>query len=350
MSEFEIDGGMGEAGGQILRTALTLSMCLGSAIRVKNIRAGRNKPGLLRQHLACVKAAAQICSAEVENDELGATEIRFVPGKVKAGTYEFRIGSAGSTTLLMQTILPALALADESSSVLVHGGTHNGMAPSVDFIELAYFPILNRLGLTVESELQTHGFYPNGGGCWQVEVQPWRDAQALQLTERGTLKSKQAVATLSNLQRHIAERELERISKKMRWPEEDLVVKQVSTPGPGNIVSLRCEYEEVTEVFEAVGALGVSAERVAGRAIGDAKRFMQSGYAVSHFLADQLLLPMVLTNGGEFSTGTLSDHCLTNMALINQLLGEAFCELDFIDEEDGTHSIVRIPRGLALTR
>lgn len=334
----------------MLRTALTLSMCLNQPIEVTNIRAGRKKPGLLRQHLAALNAAAEISDAEVSGAELGSTRIRFAPHEVKAGAYEFRIGSAGSTTLLAQTIVPALGLLKAGSTVTVHGGTHNGMAPSVDFVELALMPLLTRCGLVLESKLVRHGFYPNGGGCWQVTVHPWTETKCFEQTKRGGLVSRQAVATISNLQTHIGERELERVAKKLSWSADELILNEVSAIGPGNLVSLRCKYGNVTEVFEAVGSLGLSAERVAGRAIRDAKQYMQGRHAVGEHLADQLLLPLVLGEGGTFTTGALSSHCRTNMALINAMLGADYFDVDEATTDAGPHSTIRIPKGLALAR
>lgn len=351
MAVIEVDGRTGEGGGQVLRTALTLSMCTSRPIVVSNIRAGRNKPGLLRQHLAAVRAAQTISAAEVTGAELGATQVEFAPRKIRAGDYGFPIGSAGSTTLLMQTILPALALASEPSAVRVQGGTHNGMAPSVDFFERVFVPALARIGVAVESGLGRHGFYPNGGGDWRVVIHPTADRSPLRLIERGALVSRKAVAKVSNLQRHIAERELERVSKKLGWTDEQLELEEVSSPGPGNVLSLRCEYEGVTEVFESVGSPGVSAERVAGRAIREARAYEKGQYPVGEYLADQLLVPMVLGRGGEFVTGRLSDHTRTNMRVIEQMLGGARFEVCEHEGDRGVvHTNVRIPEGMALTR
>jgi RNA 3'-terminal phosphate cyclase (ATP) len=141
-----IDGSQGEGGGQIFRTSLTLSMCLGIPIKIINIRAGRNKPGLLRQHLCCLRAAEEICQATVEGAAFGSTSVTFTPGAIGAGNYRFSIGSAGSTTLVFQTILPALLLAEASSTVTLEGGTHSGMAPSFDFIEQSFVPQLVNKG------------------------------------------------------------------------------------------------------------------------------------------------------------------------------------------------------------
>ena len=321
----EIDGAQGEGGGQVLRTALTLAMCTGQALEVKRIRRGRARPGLLRQHLTALRAAQSISDAEVAGDELRSESIRFVAGKVQAGDYEFKIGTAGSTTLLAQTIVPALALADSESTLRMEGGTHNGMAPSVDFIEQAFAPQLNQLGVGFESTLITHGFYPNGGGVWQCKLKP-SEAQELSLIERGELLEKLAVVKSANIEVGIAERELARVKKKLGFGDCALQAQQVKSPGPGNIVSIRLRYEHVTEVFESVGALGVPAERVAGRAIAGAKRYMAGSHPVGEYLADQLLVPMVLGIGGEFITKDLSEHTKTNIAVIEQMLGQSCIE------------------------
>ena len=348
MTVLEIDGNMGEGGGQVLRSAVTLAMCLNKPIVVKNIRAGRKKTGLLRQHLAAVNAAAAISNGQLEGAQLGSTCIRFTPGELTAGTFEFRIGSAGSTTLLMQTILPALSLMKEPSTVVVHGGTHNGMAPSVDFFELALVPLLARMGLSVTSSLHEHGFYPNGGGRWQLEIEPWTQSTPLHQIERGQLVSRSAVAKISGLQEHIAARELARVRKKLKWAEHELTLQKVSSQGPGNILSLRCAYDNVTEVFESVGTMGVSAERVAGRAVRDAKRFLNGCHGVGEYLADQLLVPMILGSGGVFTTGELSSHCVTNMALINNMVGSEMFDVVKEVAEQGPFTTVRIFDGLRL--
>lgn len=318
----KIDGAQGEGGGQVLRTALTLAMCTGQDLEVTKIRAGRARPGLLRQHLSALRAAKTISDAEVMGDELRSESIRFVPGKIKAGDYEFKIGTAGSTTLLAQTIVPALAQTNGTSILHIEGGTHNGMAPSVDFIEQCFCPQAAKLGMVIESNLITHGFYPNGGGQWQCTVKQAEQTSSFSLIERGALLSQEAMVTSANIEPGIAERELARVKKKLGFAESRLQARQVRSPGPGNIVSIRLHYDNVTEVFESVGALGVPAKRVAGRAIAAAKRYSDGTHAVGEYLADQLLVPMILGPGGEFMTKNLSEHTKTNIAVIEQMLGQ----------------------------
>lgn len=339
----EIDGAQGEGGGQVLRTSLTLATCTGQDIIVKNIRAGRSRPGLLRQHLCAVRSAAAISNATVSGDELASQRVTFSPGAIKAGEYEFKIGSAGSTTLLMQTVMPALLRAEGESRIRLEGGTHNGSAPSVDFVEQAYLPTLARAGVEIRSRLITHGFYPNGGGTWEIAVRPWRSPKPVVLCDRGDFVERRAVIKSSAIDDHIAEREVKRVTVKMQWPAAETEIQRVVSPGPGNIVSLRLRYEHATAIFEAVGALGISAERVAGRAISAAKRYQNGTYPVTDHLADQLLVPMVLGRGGEFVTGQLSEHMRTNIAVIEQIIGRS-C-IDVHERSYGTCVAVR--EGLA---
>lgn len=316
-----IDGSQGEGSGQIFRSSLTLSMCLGEPVHIKNIRAGRRKPGLLRQHLACLRAGREICGAQISGDELGSTEVRFEPGRVRAGEYRFAIGSAGSTSLVFQTVLPPLWLADGVSEVCLEGGTHNGSAPSFDFIQQAFLPLLAQMGYRAEVELDRFGFYPAGGGQWRARIQPARELKPLHLTSRGPIVSSEAVVTSSQLRGHIPERELQQIHKKCHWPAERLHRRDVDSAGPGNIVSLRVASEQVTEVIEVVGEKQLSAERVAGRAVKALKQYLAADVPVGEHLADQLLLPMVLGRGGQFRTQKPSQHLLTNIEVIRQITG-----------------------------
>jgi RNA 3'-terminal phosphate cyclase (ATP) len=168
----EIDGSFGEGGGQILRSSLALAIVTGQPVRLSNIRAGRRKPGLMRQHLTAVNAAAAICGATVDGERIGATELTFTPGAVRAGEYQFSIGTAGSTTLVLQTVLLPLLTAGGPSRIVLEGGTHNPFAPPFDFLERAYLPLINRMGPNVRATLERPGFYPAGGGRIAIEIEP----------------------------------------------------------------------------------------------------------------------------------------------------------------------------------
>ncbi|WP_226643630.1 RNA 3'-terminal phosphate cyclase [Microbulbifer variabilis] len=317
----EIDGAQGEGGGQILRISLTLSMCLGVAVRIKNIRRGREKPGLLRQHLACLRAAKTISNAEVSGEQLGAVEVTFIPGKVQSGEYHFPIGSAGSTSLVLQTVLLPLLFADGISELCLEGGTHNKKAPSFDFIKQVYLPLLARMGAGVEVELQDYGFYPAGGGSWRTRIQPLTSLSELDLTERGESLGRKALAISASIPAHVGQRELAQVSKLCGWPDEHLQRIQVFSQGPGNLLSLRLQFEQIVEIFDSMGEQGVSAERVAQRAIRQMHRYLKAGVPVGEHLADQLILPMALGKGGRFHTLKPSQHLLTNIQVIKRITG-----------------------------
>jgi len=316
-----IDGSQGEGGGQAFRTTLTLALCLGQSVRIDNIRAGRTRSGLLRQHLICLKAAQEISGATVTGAELGSSSVTFVPGAVKAGEYRFAIGSAGSTTLVFQTVMLPLLMADGESELLIEGGTHNAMAPSYDFMAGSFLPLLKQMGCEVESELLRYGFYPAGGGAWRTRIFPAASIGSLELLECGELRSQTAVATSSRIPERVVKRELNHVHKNCMWPAASLHERLVESAGPGNIVSLRVDMGNVCEVFESVGEKKVSAERVAGRAIRDLQRYLKAGVPVGEHLADQLLLPMAVGGGGSFRTLKPSQHLLTNIDVIKQLAG-----------------------------
>ena len=202
-----IDGSQGEGGGQVLRSALALSLVTGRPFAIENIRAGRKKPGLLRQHLTAVLAAAEVGRAEVEGATMGSRHLVFRPSGVRSGNYAFRVGTAGSATLVLQTVLPALLLAEGESNLTLEGGTHNPFAPPVDFLVNAYLPLVNRLGPRVEVRLIRPGFYPAGGGEFTVRVQPARQLGRLALVDRGQIVARRVRVLLGHLPRHIAERE-----------------------------------------------------------------------------------------------------------------------------------------------
>ncbi|MCI0417250.1 RNA 3'-phosphate cyclase, partial [bacterium] len=223
----EIDGAMGEGGGQVLRSALALSLVTRKPFRMINIRSARQKPGLLRQHLTAVRAATQIGQAKITGDQLGSKELLFEPSRICPGEYQFSIGTAGSTTLVLQTILPALCIADSRSVLTLEGGTHNPMAPPFDFIQKAFLPIISRMGSQCEANLEKYGFYPAGGGRFVVHINPTSQLRSMDLIERGNMLSRCARAIVASLPRHIAERELEVIHKKTSWPEDSSYVEEV---------------------------------------------------------------------------------------------------------------------------
>lgn len=324
-----IDGSQGEGGGQILRSALALSMSLGRPFTITNIRANRPKPGLMRQHLTAVEAAAAICSARVTGAAAGSRELVFEPGAVRGGTHRFSIGTAGSTTLVLQAILPALLFADEPTDIVIEGGTHARWAPPFEFLERALVPLLNRLGPSVSVSLERHGFYPAGGGRIRAWVEPTKLPRSLELDTRGEITARRASVLLAKLPVEIADRQLTRIRDRLGWEVDRTSISvPADAPSPGNVVTLEVVSEHVTEVFCSIGEHGKRAESVADEAIDQARDYVSEGVPVGCHLADQLMVPLAIASargGGMYSFRTLplSRHALTNMEVVNAFLDVA---------------------------
>ena len=315
-----LDGRQGEGGGQILRTALSLSMCLGRPLRIQHVRANRRPPGLRPQHRMAVLASAEICGAEVSGADLGSTDLFFRPGRARPGDYRFDLGTAGSTTLVAQTLLPALATAGASSNLALIGGTHNPLAPSFDFFQLAFLPILDRMGLHVDARLDRYGFYPAGGGRVRLSVTPVAQLAPIDLGDRGRVLERRAEAVVSRLPRHIAERELEVARRELGLGTEAMGVREVAAQGPGNVLTLVLRSERITEVFVGIGQKGVPAEEVAARAVREADAYLRAGVPVGPHLTDQLLVPLALAGAGSFVTLEPTLHARTNLEVIRRFL------------------------------
>lgn len=315
----DIDGSQGEGGGQILRTALTLSVLTGRPLRVRRIRAGRAKPGLMRQHLTCVKAAAQISAADVEGAQIGSTEITFNPHVIAAGSHHFSIGTAGSTMLVLQTVLPVLLAADAPSRLSLEGGTHNGMAPTADYIDQCFLPTLARMGARVRMTVERPGFFPTGGGRVVIDVEP-APLQAIALMERGEALGIRAQAVVAGIPLHVALRELTTVADRFKLRREHLSEQQLGgRMGPGNVLTVIARFSKTREVATALGERGKSAERVAGEACDALEQYLDSPAVVGEHLADQLLLPMLIAGGGEFIIDQPSSHLLSNAEVINRV-------------------------------
>jgi RNA 3'-terminal phosphate cyclase (ATP) len=316
-----IDGSMGEGGGQILRTSLALSLVTGKPFCMENIRAKRDKPGLLRQHLTAVNAATEVGQARVEGDVIGSTRLSFVPRAIRPGSYHWSIGTAGSATLVLQTVLPCLLTAERETELVLEGGTHNQYAPPFEFLAQAFLPIVNRMGPMITATLERSGFYPAGGGKFSVTIKPVQKLSRVNLMERGGIIRRQAVGIISQLQRRIAEAEIDMLKTKLSWESGCFRIEErKDSRGPGNILICTIESENITEVFAGFGERGVPATQVAS-AVGDSVReYLSSGAPVGRHLADQLMIPMALAGGGAFQTLPLTRHSMTNMEVIRKFL------------------------------
>jgi len=355
----QIDGSQGEGGGQIVRSSLALSMVTGRPLSIERVRAGREKPGLMRQHLTAVRAAKQICGANVSGDVIGSASLSFEPGSVVPGEYQFSVGTAGSATLVFQTVLPPLLLADAPSRLVLEGGTHNPWAPPFDFLQRSFLPLVNRMGPTVTATLQRYGFYPAGGGRIVVDIEPAKSRgqttgdfglSAFDLLERGEIRMRKGRVLLSNLPDHIAVRELEELTRLTGWTADCLGLEPVNAQGPGNVILLDLISEHVTEVFVGFGEHAVKAEVVAKRAIDAMREYLVANVPVGPYLADQLLLPLGLCawqagapadrRRGAFRTMRLTDHSRTHIEVLKEFLG-----IDIQVQEDSQAGIATVRVG-----
>lgn len=321
----KIDGSEGEGGGQVLRYAAALSLLTDQPFMIDNIRGGRKKPGLMRQHVTALEATCAIGGAECSGLAVGSNSITFKPGNVTSGDYHFAIGTAGSTGLVLQTILVPLMMADGPSRLVIEGGTHAKAAPPFEFIAETLIPIINRMGPTVTAKLDRYGFYPRGGGRIEVKITP-APLRAITCTERGALLRREVKALTTALPFDIAERELKTARKILGdWPEEVFLPHQISADqGPGNALLVTAEYAHVTEVMSDFAQMGVPAERLAKTTAKRMQGYMASEAFAGPYLQDQLLLPFAMAKGGAFTSVKLSEHSRTAMSLIERFTGIMF--------------------------
>ena len=333
-----IDGSYGEGGGQILRSSLTLSAITGQPVRIERIRAGRRKPGLMPQHLTAVRAAGRICSARVEGAKRNAQELTFRPQSApQAGSYTFDVaqaakgGSAGSVSLILQTVLLPLALAEGSSQVTLLGGTHVAWSPPYDYIKRVYLPALSRMGITAKVNIKKWGWYPIGGGRIQATILGRAPDTTLQIPDpsianlvlrgRGTLLRVRGLSASSNLPKHIRTRQERAALQALRSNGVNARIQIVDAPskGQGTIVFLWAEFENSSAGFTALGERGKPAERVAEEAASGLLDFFRGDAALDRYLADQLVLPLALAAGpSQFTTEAVTGHLLTNAHVVNQ--------------------------------
>jgi len=344
-----IDGSIGEGGGQILRTSLALSCITGKRLNIENIRSARRNPGLAKQHLSCVRAASQICNAKSHGAAQGSKVLFFQPGPLHSGDFRFDIGSAGSASLVIQTLLPALFLANKPSTVTVTGGTHNPMAPPFDFLSETFLPAIKTAGFQGDCKLLRHGFFPAGGGKITFRVQTWQKQSPvpapppfLLSQESAGVQANQTINLCDSPQefRINARIYTAKLPTRIAHHQQKLLLQSGlniqniehtevrDSQGPGNAVCIRLCCNKRTTVFTAFGMRGKPSEQVISEAVNLAKHFIESGAAVDHFLADQLLLYMAIANGGCFTTDRISSHTKTNMEVIKK-----FLPVDFIIEE-----------------
>ncbi|WP_456431540.1 RNA 3'-terminal phosphate cyclase [Thermosulfuriphilus sp.] len=343
-----IDGSYGEGGGQILRSALALSIITGKAFFIKNIRARRKNPGLRPQHRACVKAAVAISEAKVQGAQIGSQKLFFSPQKIKGGRYRFEITSAGSTGLVFQTLYLPLLLADRPSRITITGGTHVPMAPCYHYLALVFAPFVRQINLSLDLELIRWGFYPSGGGEIQVDIFPSSSIIPFCWTEDFYPQKLWALSVVSDkLPDHISKRQALRLARRLealKVPHE-IQTLRVKSQEPGTVVFLLAQSKGTQAGFTAVGLKGKPAEVVADEAVDSLNTFLNTRAPIDEHLADQIVLPASLAKGeSRYRVSRISQHLLTNLWVVKH-----FLEIDFeIQGQEGKSGEIII-RGAGLS-
>lgn len=343
-SSLSIDGSIGEGGGQVLRSSLTLALITGRSFTLTNIRRWRPKPGLMAQHLKAVEAAGKVGMARVEGAQLGSQSLVFEPSGVLPGDFHFDIGTAGSTSLVLQTILPPLSFAHASSTITLIGGTHVPWSPCFHFLQLHWLNYMRRIGFKIHLDLELAGFYPRGNGRVRAAVQPASTFAPLRLTNRGSLKKIRGISAVANLDVRVAERQKLQALKGLNGVSAaiEIEILSLSSPSKGTILLLLGEFEHSQCCFYALGARGKPAERVADEAVSEFLAFLATDGAIDHYLADQLVLPLALASGAsEVRTSKVTQHLKTNAEIVKMFLPVAI----EVDGEIGQPGSVRLQGG-----
>ena len=380
----EIDGSYGEGGGQILRTALSLSSLFKKPFRIFNIRKGRKKPGLMPQHLTCVRAAQLLSNAEVKGDQKGSTELLFLPGEVKGGDFFFDIGTAGSTSLVLQTLIPALVfsrvveipfkdsmedenppkspfakgglrgitgkvgdggLLKQKSTITLKGGTHVHFSPCFHYFAGVFANFLKKIGIEIRLTIESYGFYPKGGGKVRAEIFPAKHVKPLNVMECGNILRLSGYSGVGNLPLSIAERQrnamLEKIYSQIKdlKCQVDIELLNVTTPGQGTFVFLKSESENSTAGFTSLGERGKRAEAVGEEVAMEFLRYYSTDAALDPHISDQIVLYLsICKEESVFTTSCITKHLMTNLWVIG-----FFYEFHYsIEGEIGEPGIVRI--------
>jgi len=320
-----IDGSLGEGGGQVLRSSLALALVTGRSFTITNIRRRRAKSGLMPQHLKAVEAASAVGMAQARGAQLGSQTLVFEPTGLHAGEFHFDIGTAGSSSLVLQTVLPPLSFASASSRVTVIGGTHVPWSPSFHYLEWQWLPYMRKIGFKIRVEMDAAGFYPRGGGRVRAVVEPAGALAPLRLTHRGRLKKIRGISGVAGLEMAVAERQkrqaLRRLEGLSKEAEIEIEIVALPSPSRGTFLLLLAEYENSQGCFCALGARGKPAERVADEAVDEMMDFVSTDGAIDAHLADQLILPLALASGtSELRTSCITPHLLANAEIVKMFL------------------------------
>jgi RNA 3'-terminal phosphate cyclase (ATP) len=354
----EIDGSYGEGGGQILRTALSLSCLFKKPFRIFNIRKARKKPGLMPQHLTCVRAAQLLSNAEVTGDQKGSTELVFSPDEVKGGDFYFDIGTAGSTSLVLQTLIPAIVFSKiintppfppllkrgereflkEKTTIILKGGTHVPFSPSFHYLVCVFATFLKMIGIDLQLAIDSYGFYPKGGGKVRADIFPIKNIKTLNIMERGRILRLRGYSGVGNLPLSIAERQRNALLKSLMthgFTEKQLVIPpfpplekggkggfdiellDVPTPGQGTFIFLQSESENSIAGFTSLGERGKRAEVVGEEAAIEFLRYFSTNAALDSHISEQIVLYLsICKEESVFTTSCITQHVLTNLWVI----------------------------------
>lgn len=350
----ELDGSIGEGGGQVLRVAVALSAIISKPLHITNIRKKRSNPGLRAQHIAAVKSVAEACGARVEGLSTGSTEIFFRPGPIRGGVFNLDTGTAGSTTLVLQSLLPVLAFADKPSSFEIRGGTNNPMAPPVEYLHHVLRPVLGAMGLKWDVELVRRGFYPRGGGQVKGIVNPIQALKPLHMVNPPNIRRVDGLSYTCRLPKHVSERmamTAERLLAENGY--ETSIQREALTPDdakcspdPGAGLILYAVGDGYAIGVDRLGKVGIPAETVAKEAVTSLLDELKTGTPVDRHLGDMLVIWAALAEGPtEYHVSSLTSHTLTSVEVCRHLLG---VEIDVVGERDGRGLI--ICRGLGFKR
>ncbi|MFO0807119.1 MAG: RNA 3'-terminal phosphate cyclase [Gemmataceae bacterium] len=336
----ELDGSLGEGGGQVLRSCLALSLLTGQPFRLANIRARRSRPGLQPQHLTCVRAAAEIGSATIRGASVGSSVIDFEPSTVRAGEYHFAIGTAGSTGLVLQTVYLPLALAPQHSQVILEGGTHNEHAPCFHFLSTTWRAYMARIGLEIAMSMERPGFYPRGGGRVIAHIAGKATPRGMALNHRDNLTRVTGFSAVASLPEHVAQRQARRAISRLKDAGYSVAISlEEWQGGPGSVIALVFDEAPVPTLFSGLGARGKRAEAVAEDAVKPAIAYAHTDAPVDPYSADQLVLPLAFApEPSEYRVSRITQHLLTNIDVVRQFVDrEITC-----DGSEGDIGSVRI--------
>jgi RNA 3'-phosphate cyclase len=323
----EIDGSYGEAGGQILRTAIALSAITKTPIKVINIRAKRPSPGLKSQHLIGIKAAAQLCNAKLTGATMGSTEVTFEPGKIKTGGFKFDVGTAGSVTLVLQTLVPIAAFAPGKVKLEIIGGTNVAWSPPIEYFQNIFCDYAERFGLLINPSVEKHGFFPSGGGLVKIEINPIKNSKPIYLTSRGKLLDIKvwSIASLNLAKAEVADRQIEGFEKALLISDAKVkgFADYIKSDSTGSSIYAHALFENCKLGVSSLGEEHKSAEKVGEEAAHDLLKEVNSGACVDKHMADQLI-PFLGLFGGSFITSEITDHTKTNIFITEKFMKRKF--------------------------